>query len=87
MPPCFSIILCLGLACGLTSTSTAQTQVRRPVISKVELLFSMVSHYNHLADRVAFYNDKGIPKGNTNYAVPHLVYEPSVTLYNPTTSR
>ncbi|WP_193213663.1 hypothetical protein [Luteolibacter marinus] len=54
-----------------------------PVISKVEILFSMVSHHCHLTDRVSFYNSYGSPKGNLYYAVPHLVYEPSVTLYNP----
>jgi len=83
MHPRSSITLCIGLLCGLTSTAVSQTEVRRPVISKVEFLFSMVSHYNHIADRINFYNSVGNPKGNTNYAVPHLVYEPSVTLYNP----
>ena len=59
------------------------TQTRYPVVSKVEILFSMVSHYSHISDRMNFYNTNGNPKGNTNYAVPHLVYEPLVTLYNP----
>jgi hypothetical protein len=73
--------LSMGLLCGLSSTAFSQT--RRPVISKVEILFSIVSHYSHIPDRVNFYNNAGVPKGNSNYAVPHLVYEPSVTLYNP----
>ena len=83
MPPRSAISLSFGLLCGLTSTAASQTQTRQPVISKVEIIFSMVSHYNHIADRINFYNAYGSPKGNTNYAVPHLVYEPTVTLYNP----
>ena len=83
MHPRFAIPLSLGLISGLGSAAVAQTQTLRPVISKVEIIYSMVSHYNHIADRVAFYNANGNPKGNANYAVPHLVYEPSVTLYNP----
>ena len=72
---------CLGLLLMLQLQSFAQT--RQPVISKVEFIFSMVSHYNHLGERINFYNTAGSPAGNTNYAVPHLVYEPVVTLYNP----
>ncbi|WP_193215121.1 hypothetical protein [Luteolibacter marinus] len=56
---------------------------RPPVIAKVQVVFSLVTHYNSIPDRVAFYNNAGVPPGNTNYAVPHLVYEPRVTLYNP----
>ena len=73
--------LWLGLLAGLTVPAFSQT--RQPVISRVEILFSMVSHYCHITDRVNFYNSFGSPRGNTNYAVPHLVYDPSVTLYNP----
>lgn len=79
--PLFHAGLSLGLLCGLSSTAFSQT--KRPVISNVQILFSIVSHHSHIADRVNFYNNAGVPKGNTNYAVPHLVYEPSVTLYNP----
>lgn len=64
-------------------SAQAQTETRLPIISKVEVKYSMVSHYNHLAERINFYNNSGDPKGNNNYAVPHLVYEPVVTLYNP----
>jgi hypothetical protein len=72
------------MALALLSRGHAQTsQTRYPVVSKVEILFSMVSHYSHMGDRIAFYNEKGVPKGNNNYFVPHLVYEPLVTLYNP----
>jgi hypothetical protein len=56
---------------------------RPPVISKLQIVFSLVSHYNSIASRVAFYNRYGSPVGNANYAVPHLVYETIVTLYNP----
>ncbi|RYD36658.1 MAG: hypothetical protein EOP87_05030, partial [Verrucomicrobiaceae bacterium] len=72
------------IALALVSRGQAQTTpTRYPVISKVELLFSLVTHYSHIGERVDFYNNYGSPKGNTNYAVPHLVYEPIVTLYNP----
>lgn len=71
----------LSLLCGLSSPAVSQT--RHPVIAKVEIMFSLVSHYSHISERVSFYNGSGIPKGNINYAVPHLVYEPAVTLYNP----
>ncbi|MES2920226.1 MAG: hypothetical protein V4819_01675 [Verrucomicrobiota bacterium] len=54
-----------------------------PVISKMQVMYSMVGHYSHIPDRVSFYNSAGSPAGNTNYVVPHLVYEPFVTLYNP----
>ncbi len=54
-----------------------------PVISKLQIMFSVVSHYNHLGDRIDFFNTKGQPAGNQNYACPHLVYDPVVTLYNP----
>lgn len=56
---------------------------RPPVISKIRIVFSLVTHHSHIADRVSYYNSSGSPKGNANYAVPHLVYEPVVTLYNP----
>jgi hypothetical protein len=54
-----------------------------PVIAKMQIMFSVVSHYNHITDRVNFYNTHGNPRGNTNYGCPHLVYDPVVTLYNP----
>lgn len=75
---------CLMLtALALVSRGHAQATTKYPVVSKVEIIFSLVTHYAHIQERIAFYNDKGSPKGNTNYAVPHLVYEPIVTLYNP----
>lgn len=61
----------------------AQMDTRLPVIARVEVMYSVVSHQIHQFDRAAFYDQQGQPKGNTNYAVPHLVYEPIVTLYNP----
>ncbi len=71
----------LGLL--LLGSPRAQGQTRYPVISKVRIVFSMVSHHNTIANRVVFYDTFGNPQGNANYAVPHLVYEPVVTLYNP----
>ncbi len=66
-----------------TTGSQAQGETRYPVISKVRIVFSAVAHHNHNGERVSFYNTSGDPKGNTNYAVPHLVYEPVITLFNP----
>lgn len=58
-----------------------------PVIAKLQIVFSLVSHYSHITrpddDRVGSLNRVGDPLGNTNHAVPHLVYDPVVTLYNP----
>jgi Tfp pilus assembly protein PilV len=51
-----------------------------PVIAKLQIVFSMVAHYNHIQDRVDFYNANG---GNTNFGAIHLVYDPVITLYNP----
>lgn len=76
-----SLSLLLGILGGLSSPAFSQT--RHPIITKVEILFSMVAHHCHVSDRVEFYNKRGSPLGNNNYAVPHLVYEPVVTLYNP----
>ncbi len=54
-----------------------------PVIAKLQIMFSLVSHHSHLSDRVNAFNSFAVPQGNANHAVPHLVYEPIVTLYNP----
>ena len=51
-----------------------------PVISKVQMVFSMVAHHHYLPSRI---NQYGGPTRHTRYAVPHLVYEPLVTLSNP----
>jgi len=59
------------------------TERLMPVIAKLQIMFSAVTHYNHLPERIAFYDKYGVPQGNTNYAAPHLVYDPVVTLYNP----
>lgn len=54
-----------------------------PVIAKMQILFSVVSHHAHFPDRMNFLNTSGVPKGNDNHAVPHIVYEPVITLFNP----
>ena len=64
-------------------TPAPPTERLLPVMAKLQIMFSVVSHYNHINDRVNYYNQYGNPKGNTNYGVPHLVYDPVVTLYNP----
>lgn len=70
----------MGLLLG---AGPASGQTLLPIISKVQVMYSMVGHYSHIASRVDFYNSQASPLGNTNYVVPHLVYEPFVTLYNP----
>jgi hypothetical protein len=54
-----------------------------PVIAKMQILFSVVSHHAHFPDRIQRLNTLGVPKGNENHAVPHIVYEPVITLFNP----
>jgi hypothetical protein len=54
-----------------------------PVIAKLQIMFSLVSHHSHIGDRVSAFNSFAVPQGNNNHAVPHLVYDPVVTLYNP----
>lgn len=54
-----------------------------PVLAKFQIMFSIVSHYQHISDRVAFFNSGAEPKGNQKYAAPHLVYDPVITLWNP----
>lgn len=72
------------LRAGRRGTDTAPDSERlMPVIAKLQIVFSIVSHHAHIADRIKFFNDKGDPKGNQNYACPHLAYDPVVTLYNP----
>ena len=68
-------------ATGIMASPTTERLL--PVVAKLQIMFSMVSHYSHIGDRVSFYNEKGNPKGNDQYGVPHLVYDPVVTLYNP----
>jgi hypothetical protein len=72
---------CLAVSVLIGFKASAQTL--QPVIARVQIVFSMVSHYSHIGSRVSFYNTSASPSGNSNYAVPHLVYEPLVTLYNP----
>ena len=54
-----------------------------PAIAKMQILFSIVSHHAHFPDRIQFLDTHGVPKGNQNHAVPHIVYEPIITLINP----
>lgn len=76
-----SLIPLLGTAAADVVAPPAD--YRAPVIAKVQIVFSMVSHHHHISDRVNFLNTHGVPRGSTNFAVPMLVYEPLVTLYNP----
>ncbi|MES2661518.1 MAG: hypothetical protein V4689_23065 [Verrucomicrobiota bacterium] len=58
-------------------------EILLPVIAKLQIIFSLVSHHAHISDRVAAFNSVAVPQGNTKHAVPHLVYDPVITLYNP----
>ena len=72
------------LAINKTGVQAAPTTERLlPIIAKFQLVFSLVTHYAHIQRRSQIYETKGTPKGNTQYAVLHLVYDPVVTLYNP----
>jgi hypothetical protein len=66
---------------GLDKSPAAERLL--PVIAKLQIMFSIVTHFSHITDRVNFFNSKGNPAGNTLYGCPHLVYDPVVTLYNP----
>lgn len=66
---------------GITAAPTSERLL--PVIAKMQIMFSAVTHYNHIGDRIEFFNTKGVPQGNEKYGCPHLAYDPVVTLYNP----
>ncbi len=71
---------------AVTSTGidpSPQKERLLPVIAKMQIVFSIASHHAHITDRVAFMDTQGVPKGNSQHAVPHFVYEPVVTLFNP----
>ena len=51
-----------------------------PVIAKFQLVFSLVSHRPTYGNRLAYWDGK---LGAGNSAIPHLVYDPVITLYNP----
>ncbi|MEI7910115.1 MAG: hypothetical protein WCK77_10800 [Verrucomicrobiota bacterium] len=71
---------------AVTSTGidpSPQKERLLPVIAKMQIVFSIVSHFAHISDRMTFLDNNGVPKGNENHAVPHFVYEPIITLYNP----
>ncbi len=70
-----------GNAVGTLKSPTVERLL--PVISKFQIMYSAVTHYCHITDRVDYYNSSGQPQGNQNYFAPHLVYDPVVTLYNP----
>ena len=54
-----------------------------PVIVKMQIVFSIVAHHAHIGNRVNIMNQYADPKGNEKHAVPHLAYDPVITLYNP----
>ena len=71
---------------GQVQSPTAERLL--PVISKFQLIFSMVAHNASLPERRAYLdkyatNAKGEKDGYIKHGLPHLVYDPVVTLYNP----
>ncbi|MES2475089.1 MAG: hypothetical protein V4640_04865 [Verrucomicrobiota bacterium] len=64
-------------------TPAPETENLLPVLAKAQIMFSLVTHYSHIGGRINDFNQYAIPKGNTFHAVPHLVYDPVITLYNP----
>lgn len=70
-----------GTAVGTVKSPSVERLL--PVISKFQIMYSAVTHYCHINDRVDYYNTSGQPQGNQNFFAPHLVYDPVVTLYNP----
>ncbi len=62
------------------NSPSPDTERLLPVIAKFQLVFSVVSHRPHIKDRVNYWTSK---LGANNFAVPHLVYDPVITLYNP----
>ncbi|HEY9153569.1 MAG TPA: hypothetical protein VIM69_00475 [Opitutaceae bacterium] len=55
-----------------------------PIIAKCQLVFSLVAHWPFdVPSRRNDLNQKGNPKDWRKYAVPDLVYDPVITLYNP----
>lgn len=51
-----------------------------PVIAKFQLVFSLVTHRHTFPGRTPYWDGK---LGVNGYGVPHLVYDPVITLYNP----
>lgn len=80
LPTLIAIIAAWALALDPAAGAPSENDGRLPVVQKVQIIFSIVTHQAHLPNRVAFYNQNG---GNTAFAVPHLVYDPQITLYNP----
>lgn len=58
-------------------------EVMLPVIAKLQIVFSLVSHHSHISDRMEAFKTRADPKVNEQHAVPHLAYDPVITLYNP----
>lgn len=54
-----------------------------PVISKIQMVFSLVSHETQIRSRRKFLDARGDPRGSDKYGVPMLTYDPVVTLHNP----
>lgn len=65
------------------SDQAPQRERLLPVIAKLQIMFSVVSHNAHIGSRVQWLNTSGDPKGNDHHAVIHLAYDPVITLYNP----
>lgn len=75
---------------GTDPSPTAERLI--PVIAKFQLVFSLVTHdifnidngpSDPINQRRKWWDTYANPKGYKNYGVPHLVYDPVITLYNP----
>lgn len=83
MPEETKLLPILALMLATASAAHAQLDTRLPIISRVEVKYSIVTRRIHVPERILFYDQWGDPKGSGYYAVPYLVYEPEITLYNP----
>ncbi len=68
---------------GYGFKNSPDTETLLPVITKLQLMFSVVTHYQHIQDRAEFFEKHASPRGNERYGAPHLVYDPAITLWNP----
>jgi hypothetical protein len=70
-----------GLSMTANTTPTRERLI--PVISKFQLIFSVVAHNPSITERQDFLKTNGVGGTYLNYMAPHLVYDPVITLYNP----
>jgi hypothetical protein len=63
---------------------TPNTERLLPTIAKIQLVFSIAAHWPFSGGPArAFLNAAGNPQGFQYYAVPNVISDPVITLYNP----